>query len=172
MFCYNCGGEICQGDIYCCWCGTDVQVEDDADTTKEPITETNATKQRENKQTGALIKQVGMMSYYEGEPTVSFSAASGNIVIYDNRIEFEKKWGSSKGAMFGLIGMAVANKDIKEHPLDIFYFKDIKNVRTGKYTVYITFVMEMKDGRTMTFVPIAPNNMVANEMCAIISRYL
>ena len=122
---------------------------------------------------GRFLMEAGMMSYYSGEPTVEIAKATGTLKIFDDRVEFHKKMGSSAGAMFGAVGMIIAaNKMKQEGDLDIYRYRDVASVREGRYGgIYHTIVLVMKNGQVHSFAGTLNSGKI-QEAVVQISRHL
>ncbi len=101
----------------------------------------------------AQLKKVQMVSYYEGEPSVAFSKATGVLTIWEEKVVFEKQLGNSAYNAFGPIGMIVGrNKALKENKTDTYMFSDIAKAKAGTYmAINPMLTLEMKDGSKHSF---------------------
>lgn len=122
---------------------------------------------------GRLLMELGMMSYYKGEPTLGIAKATGTLKIFDDRIEYYKKLGNSAGALFGAAGMLVAASQAKKNgDCDTYWYKDIQSVKEGKYGgIYHTIVLAMRDGQRHSFAGTLSSAKI-QEAVAQISRSL
>lgn len=121
---------------------------------------------------GAELLRMNMMSFYEGEPTVGVAKATGTLVIYDDKIVFEKKMGNSLGGAFGLIGMSIAQKAVRENPVDTYLLSDVENVKESKYmAVMPMIVLTLKSGRVVSFCGTA-NSAKIGQAAALIGEYM
>ncbi len=148
--CPKCGQEAGEDILFCESCGTRiVSGTEYAETQKETTPPKPGLTG-----SGRLLAELGMMSYYEGEPKVGIAKATGTLKIYDDRVEYEKKLGSSAGAAFGAVGMLIAaNKMKKENGAkDIYWYRDVAGVTEGRYAgVAPTLVLTMKNGTVHSF---------------------
>lgn len=168
--CPKCGQEAGADILFCEYCGTRiVSGTEYSDARKDsPLSGSRL------KGTGRLLTELGMMSYYEGEPKVGIAKATGTVKIYDDRIEYEKKLGSSAGAAFGAVGMLIAsNKMKKENGVkDTYWYRDIESVREGKYAgVAPMLVLNMKNGTVHSFAGTV-NGAKIRDAIAQMTRYL
>ena len=127
------------------------------------------------RQSGALLVDVGRVSSYKGAKAIGTVTGTGDLYIYDDRLEYHKKTGSQSGYMMGpIIGAALMINDAKKNPVDIIPFHEIADVKTGKYAGLMgTLIVELRNGKAISFVPSKkkPGNDPA-EMCRLISSYL
>lgn len=103
---------------------------------------------------GKVLKRFKMISLHDGAPMVGVAKATGDLIIYEDRIRLEIKMGNSAGAVFGVIGMAMAaSKAKKEAPEgEIYWMKDIEAVQEGRYMGAMpSIVMQMRDNRIFKF---------------------
>ena len=120
---------------------------------------------------GQEFLRLKMMSYYEGEPTVGIAKATGELSICDDRIVFEKKMGSSLGSAFGLIGMGIAQKAVKDDPTDEFMLSDVASVKEGRYAAVMPMiVLTLKSGRVVSFCGTA-NSASVGKAVKLIDEY-
>ena len=127
--------------------------------------------------TGAFLKDAGTMTRYNGKGSVGPVTGSGTLWIYDDRLEYAKTSGDQRGFMFGpIVGNLVALGGAKKNPLDVYYFRDISGVSTGKYAGMLScLVLQMKDGKAFSFVPAGrgfKTGDLVSEYCGLISQYL
>ncbi len=189
MVCKNCGNEVAEGRKFCGKCGKPIGSNEQerilrtcpncgARTTADQMyCENCGTLLKEDKVThngrGAFVREFKFYSYYEGQPTLGVSKATGNLRLYDDRVEYEKTLGSAAGNMFGLAGMAVGRKSAKKDPIINYYYNDIANVKVGKYGgIYNTLVIIVKTGRSFSFCPAVPMSNQPSEIAELIKLYL
>ena len=168
-FCPSCGQEAEPGMLFCEYCGA--RLTDKARPAPAPGPRPEL-KPRPSS-SGRFLMEAGMMSHYSGEPTVGIAKATGTLKIFDDRVEFHKKMGSSAGAMFGAVGMIIAaNKMKQEGDLDIYRYRDVASVREGRYGgIYHTIVLVMKNGQVHSFAG-SLNSGKIQEAVVQISRHL
>ena len=168
-FCPSCGQEAEPGMLFCEYCGA--RLTDKARPAPAPGPRPEL-KPRPSS-SGRFLMEAGMMSYYSGEPTVGIAKATGTLKIFDDRVEFHKKMGSSAGAMFGAVGMIIAaNKMKQEGDLDIYRYRDVASVREGRYGgIYHTIVLVMKNGQVHSFAGTLNSGKI-QEAVVQISRHL
>lgn len=194
--CTYCGAKLLPYEIYCCECGrkfeqTPAMAEegtDFADTAaaqKQPINDSvpneavtsdesfaSANLSQEAASPGKLLITQKMISIYKGEPKLGIAEATGTLLVYDDRIELQKHFGNSAGALFGLVGMIAAKNKTKENPVLTYRFTEIKSLRCGKYAGALnSLVMDLKDGKTYSLVPATPSQMAQN-IINITSQYI
>lgn len=122
--------------------------------------------------TGKLLKTMGMMSMYEGEPTIGISKASGDFIIYDDRIEFKKKLGNALGSAFSLAGMIIAHKKAMKEGNLVYHYRDLSGVRMGKYMGSMpTIVLTMLNGTKVSFAGLL-NTQGVREAVRLIGNYV
>jgi hypothetical protein len=124
--------------------------------------------------TGALLGQAERVSRYNGDGPIGPVTGSGNLYVYDDRVEFEKKSGDQRGYMLGpLVGAVVARNSAKKNPVDVYEFRDLIQVRTGKYAGMMgTLVLELGDRKKVSFVIGRGGKELAEELCGLINQYL
>ncbi len=168
-FCPSCGQEGKPDMLFCEYCGA--RLTDKARPAPAPGPRPEL-KPRPSS-SGRFLMEAGMMSYYSGEPTVGIAKATGTLKIFDDRVEFHKKMGSSAGAMFGAVGMIIAaNKMKQEGDLDIYRYRDVASVREGRYGgIYHTIVLVMKNGQVHSFAGTLNSGKI-QEAVVQISRHL
>ena len=113
------------------------------------------------------------MTRYNGGKALGTVTGSGDVSIYDDRIEFYKKTGDQRGYMLGpVIGAALSMGGAKKDPIDVYRFQDTQAVRKGKYAgLKETVVLELKNGKAVSFVP-ASKQANPDQICALITPYL
>lgn len=168
-FCPSCGQEGKPDMLFCEYCGA--RLTDKARPAPAPGPRPEL-KPRPSS-SGRFLMEAGMMSHYSGEPTVGIAKATGTLKIFDDRVEFHKKMGSSAGAMFGAVGMIIAaNKMKQEGDLDIYRYRDVASVREGRYGgIYHTIVLVMKNGQVHSFAGTLNSGKI-QEAVVQISRHL
>lgn len=167
--CPSCGQTAGPDQVYCANCGALLVAQAAQIKAPEPAPQPHASQPARS--TGVVLKRI-TMSLYEGEPTVAPSKATGSLVVYDDRIEFDKKWGNSALTSLGLIGVAAAAKKVRQNPVETYYFRDIVAARVGKYMgVYNTLVLQLSSGRTISFAPALPGSGEPQEILSIIRLY-
>ena len=168
-FCPSCGQEAEPGMLFCEYCGA--RLTDKARPAPAPGPRPELKPRPLS--SGRFLMEAGMMSYYSGEPTVGIAKATGTLKIFDDRVEFHKKMGSSAGAMFGAVGMIIAaNKMKQEGDLDIYRYRDVASVREGRYGgIYHTIVLVMKNGQVHSFAGTLNSGKI-QEAVVQISRHL
>lgn len=167
--CPNCGYQGKPDELFCCVCGTRMSGADvvlptpPVPDTPDPVPVT----------TGQLMLTMGMMSYYEGTPTVGFAKTTGTLQIYDDKVVLQKVLGNSLGAVGGLVGMGIASYKSKKSGSEIvWYFKDVRQVYEGRYGgAYHTIVLEMKNGQKHSFAGTL-NSSKIRDAVELISRYV
>ena len=113
------------------------------------------------------------MTRYNGGKALGTVTGSGDVSIYDDRIEFYKKTGDQRGYALGpIIGAVVSMNGAKKNPVATYRFQDIKSVRKGKYAgLKETIVLELKNGKAVSFVPSTKQGN-PDQVIGIISQYL
>lgn len=168
-FCPSCGQEGKPDMLFCEYCGA--RLTDKA--RQAPAPGPRPELKPRPLSSGRFLMEAGMMSYYSGEPTVGIAKATGTLKIFDDRVEFHKKMGSSAGAMFGAVGMIIAaNKMKQKGDLDIYRYRDVASVREGRYGgIYHTIVLVMKNGQVHSFAGTLNSGKI-QEAVVQISRHL
>ena len=139
MFCTNCGEMIPSGAKFCGHCGKPLS---------SPDTPTPEAAQTGSVQTtSALLTLLKGVSKYKGTPLAGYSAASGTLSVYQNRLEFKRKRGSALSARGGAIGLGLSAAMAKDDPIEVYELEQISGLREGKYMgLYNTLVVTMKCG--------------------------
>ena len=127
--------------------------------------------------TGALLMDAGKMTRYNGKGAVGPVTGSGTLTVFDDRLEYAKTSGDQRGFMFGpIVGNLVMRNGIKNNPVDVYYYRDIAGVTTGKYAGLLsTLVLNLRDGKAVSFVPAGrgfKNGDLIEELRSLIQRYL
>ena len=121
---------------------------------------------------GAELARMSMMSFYEGEPTVGVAKATGTLIIYDDKIVFEKKLGNALGGAFGLAGMALSRASVKNNPTDTYMLTEIEAIKESKYmTVMPMLVVTLKSGRVFSFCGTA-NSAKIGQAASLMREYM
>lgn len=97
---------------------------------------------RQRKIEGKELYKIQMASKFEGEPTVGIAKATGDLVIFDDRVEFRRKMGNTK----------------KVPAVETFNMDEIGCIRVGKYAG--TLVIQLKDQRVFSFRGLADGNVI------------
>ena len=126
---------------------------------------------------GALLMDAGKMTRYNGKGAVGPVTGSGTLKVFDDRLEYAKTSGDQRGFMFGpIVGNLVMRNGIKNNPVDVYYFRDIAGVTSGKYAgLMTTLVLNLRDGKAVSFVPAGrgfKNGDLIEELRSLIQRYL
>lgn len=99
-----------------------------------------------------LPYKISTVAWYKGDTGYGISKATGTLTIYEDKIEYKKHFGNAFGSaipVYNIYSTIKANTEPKE----IFWIKDIVNVKERKYGVGIpAFVITMRDGNSYTFV--------------------
>ncbi len=145
LICPVCNHKLEDGMIFCSQCGTKVGVSDFPYTPENNGGNTN--------DFNGTPKTYRMISKYVGEPSVGISKATGSLLVYQDRLEFNKQLGNALGGVFGIAGLAVAAKKAKtDGNSDVFYYKDIKEAYVSKYmAVMPAVVIMLNDGQVFSF---------------------
>lgn len=181
MFCTNCGTQLPDGSRFCSNCGAP-QAAPAQPMYQQPAYQQPAYPQQPMYQqapqkqaaTGALLMEAGKMTRYNGGKAVGAVTGSGELYVYDDRLEFLKKTGDQRGYMLGpVIGAAIAINGAKKNPTDIYEYRDIASVRIGKYAgLMSTLVLELRNGKAVSFVPAGKSAQVSERVCRLIAQYL
>ena len=174
MRCSQCHNEIQEGARFCSHCGAKVSAQEYAPAAKEKMVCPSCHSVFDmdcvycdqcghllqvKRAAGKELQHMYMISKYDGEPTVGIAKATGDLIIFDDRVEFRRKLGNAAGALFGAAGMAFAA--MKEPAVEVYRMEEITAVRMGKYGgVMPTLVLQLSDGRKFTFCGLADGNTV------------
>ena len=171
--CPKCGHKVAAGLLFCDQCGNKMdqkprlQSWNEAQPKPRPQTERMPQQTQEvpqarkaaETQSGSDVR-VDMerprpvtVSWYRGDVKVGVAKATGLLSVYADRLEYDKKLGSSGAAMFGLVGLAVSSSRAKKDGPVIFYMSDIASARSGRYMgAFPSMVLRMKNGEEHSFV--------------------
>jgi len=183
MFCTNCGTQLPEGSRFCSQCGApqaaSAQPAYQQPVYQQPVYQQPAYPQNAYTQqaapSGALLMEAGKMTRYNGGKAVGAVTGTGDLFVYDDRLEFYKKTGDQRGYLLGpVIGAALSINGAKKNPVDIYELADVARVRTGKYAGLMgTLVLELKNGKAVSFVPASGKaGKIAEQICELISPYL
>lgn len=190
MRCLKCNHEISNESRFCSYCGTKVEVVE-----VQAVPENKRCKScpgckkifdsnhvfcdqcgrllLERVIEGKELKKFKLMSKYAGEPKVGVAKATGDLIIYDDRIHFIVKMGNAVGAVFGAVGMAVsASKSKKEnHDGDVYWMKDIEEVHESRYMGTMPMlVIRMRNQQLYSFSGLSSSAAVTNAV-ELINEY-
>ena len=185
MFCSNCGAQLPDHAKFCNMCGTPTGV-------GGPAPQAGARQQNFRQETwprdfgpvyrqpaappvtGELLYQAEKVSRYNGGGAIGPVTGTGELYVYDDRLEFEKKTGDQRGYMLGpIVGAVIARNGAKKNPVDVYEFADIADVRTGKYAGMMgTLVLELRNGKKVSFVLGRGGKELAEEICDCMLQYL
>ncbi len=165
MFCTNCGEMIPSGAKFCGHCGKPLS---------SPDTPTPEAAQTGSVQTtSALLTLLKGVSKYKGTPLAGYSAASGTLSVYQNRLEFKRKRGSALSARGGTIGLGLSAAMAKDDPIEVYELEQISGLREGKYMgLYNTLVVTMKSSEVWSFCPVLPSSSEPKKMIALLKPYM
>lgn len=169
LACLNCNKEFDSQKSFCDVCGVKL-VEKTQNTPHLIISDTDLRKSsavlRNNNESVRHDKlyELTMVSKYNGEPTVGVASATGKLIIYSDTVEFEKSFGNSAAAAFGLVGVLVAqNKVNKDGKTEVYPIRSIQSVTKGKYMgIMPTLVIHFTDGNTISFSGITKTGDIDN----------
>jgi len=154
-FCSTCGAQLAPEDEFCRSCG-------------KTVGDTFINAKNVNAEPLDIMKYVSM---YMGEPMAGYSAATGTLLIYADRLEFKKKKGSALSSRSGLMG-GIANALLKIDPIIIYPLNEIVELRIGKYlAAYNTLVVVLKD-ETISFCPVVPKSSHPQKILDILKPYI
>lgn len=159
-FCTNCGAESTEGQLFCSVCGM-------------KLGEPSESQSQVSTGSGRLLKTLNMVSMYKGEPTVSVAASTGKLLIYDDRIEFEKQMGNALTSSFGLVGLIGSAKAVKKNPIDVYPINQISELKVGSYMgVYNTLVVKLRNGTVNSFAPAIPGSSVPKDIIELLRPFM
>ena len=174
MFCTNCGTQLPEGSRFCSNCGAPQQA-------AQPVYQQAAQPVYQQPpayappmRTGALLMEANKVSRYNGAGAIGAITGTGDLYVYDDRLEFHKKSGDQRGYMLGpIIGAAMARNGAKKNPVDVYDYSDIASVRPGKYAGMMgTLVLELRGGKSVSFTLGKGGSKLAESLCGVIAQYL
>lgn len=154
--CSECGNVLEDNAIFCKFCGTRWQecshiIENDHSTeiiNEYPDNTSQDTPSDEPLKYNEKYK-LTMMSLYEGDVSLGVAKATGDIIVYDDHLEFKSKFGNPGWAMLGLAGLLIGSGADKSL---IIKYSDVVDVKRSKYGMVMpSMVISMKDGKKLTF---------------------
>lgn len=107
-----------------------------------------------------------------GDKKLGYSKASGNLKVYSDRVEFVKQLGNAlAGAVFGVMGMIVASKKVKENgDTETYHISDIKSCFFSQYAIAVpSMVIVLKSGDVIKFAGYTKSKDI-NECVSIINE--
>lgn len=127
--------------------------------------------------TGALVYDAGPVNAFKGGGAIGVTYGAGNLLIYDDRVEFHKTSGSHAGFALGPVaGLALSKFDAKKKPVDTWYYNEIEGVHTAKHAGIIKkVVLQFRGGKALSFTLSGhgtATNQKVEELCNVISQYL
>ena len=127
--------------------------------------------------TGALVYDAGTVNAFKGGGAIGITYGAGQLLIYDDRVEFHKTSGSHAGFALGPIaGVALSKIDAKKKPVDTWYYREIANVHTAKHAGLIEkIVLQFTNGKALSFTLSGhglSTNKKVQELCSLIQQYL
>lgn len=176
-FCTMCGAE-CEGpQLFCSVCGVKLS---DSPASTSPATQSAAETSTSGRastsplaSSGRLLKTLNMVSMYKGEPTVGVADSTGKLLVYDDRIEFQKKLGDSLTSSFGLVGLIAASKSVKKDPVAVFPISQISELKIKTLMgFHDMLVIKTKDGAVRSFSPGVPGSSGPKDIIEILRPYL
>ena len=181
MFCTKCGYHAADDAKFCAKCGNQLYVEERSSSTysqpenrsvvsgmdmRKPIQP-----ERRRSVLGRQLKYLKNIAMYEGEKKIGISKASGNMTIYDNRIEYHKTMGNSGWSSLGLVGIAISAQRVKNEEPVVFKMKDIAEAMESKYMGAIpAFLIRLANGEKYTFSGVISGSDI-REAISYINRY-
>lgn len=187
MECRQCNQEIPEQSKFCFHCGAKVVPAEDIIIEKEVIVHKVCPNcsavfgmeyvycdrcgrlLRLRKIEGKELYKIQMASKYEGEPTVGIAKAIGDLVIFDDHIEFRRKMGNAASAMFGAAGMLISAKKVPV--VETYNMDEVGYVRVGRYAGLMpTLVIQLKDQRVFSFCGLADSSVI-HKAAELIEEY-
>ena len=183
MKCQQCGRDVPSGAAFCCFCGTKIEapviVKPPKKLSQKMCPSCRIVFEAEHvycNKCGRLLRgkevlgrelyRIHMASKYEGEPTVGIAKAIGELIIYDDKVEFKRVMGNALGNAFGLLGMVVAAKNTP--PLEEYAMTEIASARQGRYAGMMpTLIITLKNGTVFSFCGFADGNAVQKAVAYI-----
>jgi hypothetical protein len=133
---------------------------------------------------GAILGTVGAAQNYTYYPVLSFTNmvsgfthciagfASLYVLIAGVATLQRRHYIGTFGLLFGFCGAALAANDAKKNPVDVYSYRDITNVRKGKYAgLKETLILELSNGKCVSFVP-ASKKSDPDDLVRLIEPYL
>ena len=72
-----------------------------------------------------------------------------------------------------VIGAAMTINSAKKNPVNIYGYRDVASVKTGKYAgLMSTLVLELRNGKAVSFVPAGKSAQVSEQVFGLIAQYL
>ena len=173
MFCMNCGTQLPDSARYCRNCGAYQGDERPQPAGRQPVYQEPSGRGYGPQASGALLMEAGKVTRYSGDKSVGAVTGTGELSIYDDRLEFHKKSGDQRGYMLGpIVGAALAANDAKKNPVDVYSYRDITSIRKGKYAgLKETLILELSNGKCVSFVP-ASKKSDPDDLVRLIEPYL
>lgn len=103
--------------------------------------------------TGQFVREVGKVNIFNGAGAIGVTYGAGFLAVFDDRLELQKTAGTSAGyGISPIAGLAIAAADKRNHPLDVWYFRDIARIYSAKHAGMISkFVVQFKGGKALSF---------------------
>ena len=122
---------------------------------------------------GSLLLEAGEFTCFLGGGPIGVVQGQGFIDVYDDRIEFRKTSGAQWGfAANPIVGVLAAQHDKKKKPMITYFFNDIKNIKSGKYSGMIpTFILEFNNGKSLSFAKTAKSKQ-PQEVIDLVKSYI
>lgn len=185
MFCINCGAQLPEGSRFCNQCGAQLPAAGQAAPVQQPVYQQPVQpvyqqpvyqqpmyQQPMRQLTGAMVMEIGDMTMYEGEPKMGIYRAMGKMTLFDDRIEYKKTAGDGRASIISAAGQIWANQKVKKQAPVVYYLQDIAEVRTGKYMMFTTLVLQFVDGTVLSFAPKNPGSKIALQAVSTIRQYM
>lgn len=160
QFCTICGTERKEGQLFCSGCGLKFDL-------PGPVNPPSPGG------SGQLLMTFSLVSLYEGEPKMGYAKASGQLSVYNDRLELKKQLGSALGGAFGPVGVLLARRAVKKDPVEIYPLSEISSFKVGKYAgVYNTLVLTFKSGKVISLCPPTPKSADPQKIIDQLAPYL
>lgn len=155
MYCRFCGAQIPDDSRFCEKCGGQLGAPAAAPGGQGGYQQGYGQQGYGRQSSGALLKDAGKMTRYNGKGAIGPVTGTGTLYIYDDRLEYAKISGDQRGFLLGpIVGNVIMRNGVKKNPVDVYYFRDLAGVTSGKYAgLLATLVLNLRDGKSVSFVP-------------------
>lgn len=122
------------------------------DKTIDKVQQNNSNTQPNNTNPNAPLIKLNMISHYKGAKVIGVAESAGQLLVYEDRVEYKRQLGNSVAGAFGLAAFIVSSKKAKKQGVLMFAMDQIKEAREGAYAGVLTsIIIETKYGECHTF---------------------